>query len=192
MSRPDVEAVLDDVASGLSSCAAQPTQKTPLTSRAKRSRRRGVCRAECPGRLRTYPNRSKCEGAPEMVIFIGSGSGPVASVLLEDAFHHRRLVNHQTWTGHPPCGQPLRQAHHGAPGGVGLRGLQIELPAGASTEPHDHLADDVYAIVRGSGWLIVDGHRAPLGVGDFAAVTKQSTRHVIAGEDGCSLIAICA
>jgi uncharacterized cupin superfamily protein len=72
---------------------------------------------------------------------------------------------------------------------------KVELPAGASTEPHDHLTDDVedvYAIVRGSGWLVVDGERTPLGVGTFVAVTKESTRQVTAGDDGCELIAICA
>jgi quercetin dioxygenase-like cupin family protein len=72
---------------------------------------------------------------------------------------------------------------------------KVELPAGASTEPHDHVADDVedvYAVVRGSGWLVVDGQRTPLGVGTFVAVTTESTRHVIAGDDGCDLIAICA
>lgn len=72
---------------------------------------------------------------------------------------------------------------------------KVELPAGASTEPHDHLTDDVedvYAIVRGSGWLVVDEQRTPLTVGHFVAVTKESTRYVVAGENGCDLIAICA
>ncbi|WP_193106692.1 cupin domain-containing protein [Brachybacterium sp. FME24] len=72
---------------------------------------------------------------------------------------------------------------------------KVELPPGARTEPHDHLADqveDVYAIVRGSGWLVVDGRREPIEVGDFLAVAQASTRYVIAGESGCELIAMCA
>jgi len=72
---------------------------------------------------------------------------------------------------------------------------KVELPAGASTEPHDHLSDeveDVYAIVRGSGWLVVDEQHTALTVGHFVAVTKESTRYVIAGENGCDLVAICA
>ena len=72
---------------------------------------------------------------------------------------------------------------------------QVELPPGASTEAHDHLADkveDVYAVIRGSGWLVVDGQDVPLAVGHFVAVTRESTRFVRAGDDGCVIIAVCA
>jgi uncharacterized cupin superfamily protein len=72
---------------------------------------------------------------------------------------------------------------------------KVELPAGAKTTPHDHLDDrveDVYAIVRGSGWLVVDGERVPIGPGHFVAVSQGSTRCVLAGDDGCDLIAVCA
>lgn len=59
---------------------------------------------------------------------------------------------------------------------------------------HTHLDDqveDVYAVVRGTGWLVVDGERVPLRPGQFAAVTLESSRHVEAGEDGLVLIAVC-
>ena len=72
---------------------------------------------------------------------------------------------------------------------------QVELPPGASTEPHDHLHDgveDAYAVVRGGGWLVVDGREVPLGVGHFVAVTQESHRFVRAGDEGCVLIAVCA
>src|SRR5690625_5060907 len=45
---------------------------------------------------------------------------------------------------------------------------KVELPAGASTEPHDHLEDgvqDAYAIVTGSGWLVVDEEEIAISAG---------------------------
>lgn len=71
---------------------------------------------------------------------------------------------------------------------------KVELPAGASTEPHDHHGDgveDAYAIVRGDGWLVVDGEEIPITAGHFVAVTKESTRFITAGKNGCDLIAVC-
>lgn len=72
---------------------------------------------------------------------------------------------------------------------------QLDLPPGATTEPHDHLQDEVedaYAVIRGGGWVIVDGQAVPIGVGHFVGVTKESNRFIRAGEDGCVLIAVCA
>jgi mannose-6-phosphate isomerase-like protein (cupin superfamily) len=72
---------------------------------------------------------------------------------------------------------------------------QVELPAGAETERHDHLDDqveDVYAFVRGGGWVVVDDEQVPVRPGQFVAVTLESTRHVRAGDDGLVLIALCA
>lgn len=71
---------------------------------------------------------------------------------------------------------------------------QVELPPGASTVPHDHLRDgveDAYAIVRGGGWLVVDDKRVPVKAGHFVAVTKESSRFIVAGERGCVLVAVC-
>lgn len=72
---------------------------------------------------------------------------------------------------------------------------KVELPAGANTEPHDHFHDEVedaYAIIGGDGLLVVDGEEVPLTVGHFVAVTKESTRFIKAGPNGCAFIAVCA
>jgi uncharacterized cupin superfamily protein len=72
---------------------------------------------------------------------------------------------------------------------------EVDLPPDACTVPHDHLADgveDAYVIVRGSGWLVVDGDETPLSAGQVVAVTKESQRFVRAGADGCTMIAVCA
>ena len=80
--------------------------------------------------------------------------------------------------------------------GVSAFGIyQIELPAGAETVEHDHNddgAEDVYAILRGSGTVVVDGEDVPVAPGQFIAVSTQSTRQVRAGQDGLSFIAVCA
>jgi mannose-6-phosphate isomerase-like protein (cupin superfamily) len=72
---------------------------------------------------------------------------------------------------------------------------QVELPRGATTTRHDHArdrAEDVYAAVRGSGVVVVDDEEVPLEAGQFIAVRPDSARYVRAGEDGLTLIAVCA
>lgn len=72
---------------------------------------------------------------------------------------------------------------------------QVELPPGAETVRHDHLADrveDVYAILRGGGWVIVDDDSVPVEPGQFIAVTVESVRQVRAGKTGLDFIALCA
>lgn len=72
---------------------------------------------------------------------------------------------------------------------------QVELPPGAVTVQHDHLDDqveDVYAILRGDGWVLVDGEEVPVSSGQFVAVTVESTRQVRASGSGLTLIALCA
>jgi quercetin dioxygenase-like cupin family protein len=80
--------------------------------------------------------------------------------------------------------------------GLARLGLyQIDLPPWATTEPHDHVQDEVedaYAVIRGNGWVIVDGQEVGIEVGQFVGVTKESNRFIRAGEDGCVLIAVCA
>ena len=80
--------------------------------------------------------------------------------------------------------------------GVTAFGLyQVELPPGEATVAHDHREDraqDAYAILRGSGVVIVDGEAVAVGPGDFIAVTPDSERQVRAGEDGLAFIAVCA
>jgi uncharacterized cupin superfamily protein len=71
---------------------------------------------------------------------------------------------------------------------------QVELPPGTETVPHDHTSDgaeDVYAVLRGSGLVIVDGTEVPVRPGMFIAVEQASTRNVRAGPDGLVFIAVC-
>ena len=83
----------------------------------------------------------------------------------------------------------------GAALGVGRFGIyQVELPPGAETVAHDHVADgaeDVYAVLRGSGVVLVDGQEVPIRPGTFVAVDQDSTRLVRAGRDGLVFIAVC-
>ena len=71
---------------------------------------------------------------------------------------------------------------------------QVDLPPGAQTVQHNHLADgdeDVYAVIHSSGAAVVDGQEVPVTPGQFIAVTSDSARYVRA-DDGLSFIAICA
>jgi uncharacterized cupin superfamily protein len=71
---------------------------------------------------------------------------------------------------------------------------QVELPPGAETVAHDHAADgaeDVYAVIRGSGVVLVDGEQVAVRPGMFVAVDRDSTRQVRAGPDGLTFIAVC-
>ena len=80
--------------------------------------------------------------------------------------------------------------------GVRAFGLyQVELPAGAETVRHNHAddgAEDVYAVISGTGTVIVDDEAVTIGPGQFIAVTPGSARHVRAGGSGLVLIAVCA
>ena len=96
--------------------------------------------------------------------------------------------------GPHPAASPYDRRVSDALGLTGFAVYQVEVPPGASTEPHDHQHDgveDAYAVVSGSGWLVVDGDEVPLRVGHFVAVTQESVRHVRAGDEGCVLIAVC-
>ena len=96
--------------------------------------------------------------------------------------------------GPHPAGSPFDKRVSDRLGLAAFKMYQVELPPGASTVPHDHLQDgveDAYAIVRGGGWLVVDDERVPVGAGHFVAVTKESSRSIVAGAHGCVLIAVC-
>lgn len=72
---------------------------------------------------------------------------------------------------------------------------QVELPPGGSTEQHTHADDgveDVYAVIHGDGWVVVEGQRTAVAPGQFFAVDLEATRCVEAGSQGLALIAICA
>jgi mannose-6-phosphate isomerase-like protein (cupin superfamily) len=71
---------------------------------------------------------------------------------------------------------------------------QVELPPGAETVLHNHSADqveDVYAFLRGSGWVVVDGEPVAVESKEFVAVDMDSSRLVRAGKEGLTFIAIC-
>jgi mannose-6-phosphate isomerase-like protein (cupin superfamily) len=70
----------------------------------------------------------------------------------------------------------------------------VELPPGESTVQHDHLddrAEDLYVIVRGSGWVVVDDERVPVEPHQFVAVTLESSRQLVAGNEGPHFVAVC-
>lgn len=72
---------------------------------------------------------------------------------------------------------------------------QVELPPGAQSVLHDHVGDkaeDLYAVIGGSGKVVVDGEDVPVWPGVFVAVTPDSTRYVQAGDAGLIYIAVCA
>ncbi|WP_296391599.1 cupin [Williamsia sp.] len=72
---------------------------------------------------------------------------------------------------------------------------QVELPPGAETVPHDHLDDrndDVYAVIAGDGWIVIDGASIAVGPGQFVSVELHHRRHLHAGPDGLTVIAVCA
>jgi uncharacterized cupin superfamily protein len=81
---------------------------------------------------------------------------------------------------------------------LGIRGFgvyQVELPPCGRSVQHDHIGDsaeDLFAVIGGSGSVVVDGEDVPVWPGVFVAVTPESTRYVQAGEGGLVYIAVCA
>lgn len=72
---------------------------------------------------------------------------------------------------------------------------QVELPPRAITVPHDHLDDrndDVYAIIAGDGWIVVDDLPDPVKPGQFVSVELHHRRYLRAGPSGLTVIAVCA
>jgi uncharacterized cupin superfamily protein len=109
---------------------------------------------------------------------------------------YRSVAASQIAAGRGP--HPAASAYDKDVGGaLGVRAFgvyQVELPPGAETVAHDHAedgAEDVYAAIRGSGVVVVDGADVPLAPGTFVAATPESTRQVRAGPDGLVFIAIC-
>jgi uncharacterized cupin superfamily protein len=108
-----------------------------------------------------------------------------------------RLVDAAALTAAPgphPAASPFDKGVGAALGVQAFGVYQVELPAGAQTVAHDHAddgAEDVYAVIRGTGVVVVDGEEVAIGPGAFIAVSPDSTRHVRAGEDGLIFIAIC-
>ena len=81
---------------------------------------------------------------------------------------------------------------------LGIRAFgsyQVELPPGAETVSHNHRddgAEDMYAVLRGTGLVVVDGEEVPVSPGQFIAVSPESIRNVRAGDGGLVFIAVCA
>lgn len=78
--------------------------------------------------------------------------------------------------------------------GVGdFRVNRLEVPAGESGPEHDHAAEgqeEVYAVVGGSGTLLVDGEEIALRPGHFVFCSPEVRRQMIAGPDGLVWIGI--
>ncbi|MCD2189374.1 cupin domain-containing protein [Actinomycetospora soli] len=97
--------------------------------------------------------------------------------------------------GPHPAASPFEKRVGEAVGVTAFGLYQVELPAGEETVPHDHTddhAEDAYAILRGTGWVVVDGEEIPVGPGRFVAVTEGSTRFLRAGHETLVFIAVCA
>lgn len=85
--------------------------------------------------------------------------------------------------------KPLRAAL-----GVTAFGInQIELAPGLEGPEHDHSGDgqeEVYAVIRGSGHIRVDGEEQPVRAGQFVFLSPDARRQVVAGDDGIAWIGI--
>jgi uncharacterized cupin superfamily protein len=98
-----------------------------------------------------------------------------------------------------PGAHPAASAYDKGVGeALGVRSFgvyQVELPPGTETVAHDHAGDgaeDVYAAIRGSGVVVVDGEEVSFAPGEFVAVRPGATRQVRASVDGLVFIAVCA
>lgn len=69
----------------------------------------------------------------------------------------------------------------------------IELAPGTPALEHDHADDaqeEVYVPLRGRGMLRVDGEDVELAPGSVAFVAPESTRQLIAGDEGFTFFAV--
>ena len=67
------------------------------------------------------------------------------------------------------------------------------LPAGVEGREHHHAEsgqEEVYFVVRGSGWMRVDGEEVELRAGRFVRVDPASIRLPVAGPDGLEFLTI--
>jgi len=79
--------------------------------------------------------------------------------------------------------------------GITSFGLQvIDMPAGVDGYPeHDHSSDgqeEVYATLRGSGEILIDGEAHPLDPGQLVSVKAGTMRKVVPGPDGIRMLII--
>jgi uncharacterized cupin superfamily protein len=69
----------------------------------------------------------------------------------------------------------------------------FEIPPGSPGREHDESdsqQEEVNVIVRGSGVYRVDGEEIPVRVGTFVRFDPETTRQLVAGPDGLTMIAI--
>lgn len=71
---------------------------------------------------------------------------------------------------------------------LGLTGAEISinaLPAGAGVPfVHSHKQnEEIYAILEGKGYAVIDGEKIALAAGDFVRVSPAAKRQFFAGED---------
>lgn len=96
--------------------------------------------------------------------------------------------------GPHPAASPFDKRVSEALGITAFEVYTVELPPDAETVRHDHLDDgveDLYFIVAGDGWLLVDDDSVSLRPGIFVAVTVESTRALRGGRSGLSFVATC-
>lgn len=96
--------------------------------------------------------------------------------------------------GPHPAASPFDKRVSEALGISAFEAYIVELPPGAGTVSHDHLDDgveDLYFIVSGDGWVIVDDEQLALRPGLSVAVSVESTRQLRAGARGLSFVALC-
>ena|SRR5215475_12229106 len=69
----------------------------------------------------------------------------------------------------------------------------FEIPPNMEGREHDENAtgqEEVNVIVRGSGVYRVDGEEIPVTVGTFVRFDPETTRQIVAGPEGLSMVAV--
>ena len=69
----------------------------------------------------------------------------------------------------------------------------FELPPGTEGREHDEGSsgqEEVNVIVRGSGVYRVDGEEIPVRAGSFVRFDPETTRQLVAGDEGLTMLAI--
>jgi uncharacterized cupin superfamily protein len=69
----------------------------------------------------------------------------------------------------------------------------FELPPNVAGQEHDETEsgqEEVNAVVRGSGFYRVDGEEVPVEAGTFVRFDPGTTRQLVAGPDGLTMIAV--
>jgi quercetin dioxygenase-like cupin family protein len=69
----------------------------------------------------------------------------------------------------------------------------FEVPPGMEGREHDEIdsgQEEVNVVVRGSGFYRVEGQEIPLRVGTAVRFDPETTRQVVAGPDGLTMIAV--